>query len=131
MPVAEFPGTRNWGYDGVHLFAPQSSYGGPHGLQRLVDACHAHGLACVLDVVYNHVGPEGNYLPDFAPYFTARYRSAWGEALNFDGPDSDGVRRFFIDNALYWLREYHIDALRLDAIHGIFDFSAEHVLAQM
>jgi maltooligosyltrehalose trehalohydrolase len=131
MPIAEFPGTRNWGYDGVHLFAPQSSYGGAGGLQRFIDACHHHGLACVLDVVYNHVGPEGNYLREFAPYFTRRYGSAWGEAINFDGPDSDEVRRFFIGNALYWLREYHVDALRLDAIHAIYDFSAEHLLSEM
>ena len=131
MPVAEFPGTRNWGYDGVLLYAPQSSYGGPEGLHRLVDACHAHGMAFVLDVVYNHVGPEGNYLREFAPYFSDRYTSPWGEAVNFDGPDSDSVRRFVIDNALYWLREYHVDALRLDAVHGIFDFSARHILAEL
>ncbi len=128
MPVAEFPGRRNWGYDGVHPFAPQSSYGGPDGMKRLVDACHAAGLAVILDVVYNHLGPEGNYLGEFGPYFTDRYRTPWGSAINYDGPDSDEVRRYVVDNALYWVTEYHIDGLRLDAIHGIFDFSAQHIL---
>ena len=131
MPVAEFPGGRNWGYDGVGLYAPQSTYGGPAGLRTLIDACHRSGLAVVLDVVYNHVGPEGNYLSEFGPFFTDAYRSPWGEAINFDGPDSDGVRRFFIDNALYWLTEFHIDALRLDAIHAIFDFGAHHILEEL
>lgn len=131
MPVAEFPGRRNWGYDGVAPFAPQSSYGGPDGLKSLIDACHRHGMAVVLDVVYNHVGPEGNYLAEFAPFFNDAYKTPWGEAINYDGPDSDGVRRYIIDNALYWLTEFHIDALRLDAIHGIFDFSALHILREM
>lgn len=131
MPVAEFPGARNWGYDGVCLFAPHSAYGGPDGLKRLIDACHARGLGVILDVVYNHLGPEGNYLSEFGPYFSSRYNTPWGEALNFDGPDSDEVRRFFVDNALYWLVEYHVDGLRLDAVHAIFDFSAEHVLAEL
>ena len=131
MPVAEFPGSRNWGYDGVSLYAPHSAYGGPAGLKRLVNACHLGGLAVTLDVVYNHLGPEGNYLAELGPYFTDRYRTPWGDAINFDGPGSDGVRQFFIENALYWLTEYHIDALRLDAIHGIFDFSALHVLAEL
>jgi maltooligosyltrehalose trehalohydrolase len=131
MPVAEFPGDRNWGYDGVNLYAPQSSYGGPAGLARLVDACHRLDLAVVLDVVYNHFGPDGNYLGDFGPYFTRRYATPWGEAVNFDDADSDPVRRFFIDNAVYWCRDLHIDALRLDAIHGIFDFGAQHILDQM
>jgi maltooligosyltrehalose trehalohydrolase len=131
MPVAEFPGPRNWGYDGVSLYAPQSTYGGPAALKRLVDACHARGLAAVLDVVYNHLGPDGNYLAEFGPYFTDRYRTPWGEAVNYDGPHSDAVRRFFLDNALYWLSEYHFDALRLDAIHGIFDFSARHFLDEL
>jgi maltooligosyltrehalose trehalohydrolase len=131
MPAAEFPGRRNWGYDGVDLFAPHSSYGGPEGLKKLVDACHRAGLAVVLDVVYNHVGPEGNYLAEFGPYFTDHYRTPWGPAINFDGPGSDGVREFFIDNALYWLTEYHIDALRLDAIHSIYDLGARHVLAEL
>jgi maltooligosyltrehalose trehalohydrolase len=131
MPVAEFPGSRNWGYDGVHLFAPQSTYGGPRGLRRLVDACHTHGLSVVLDVVYNHLGPEGNYLADFGPYFTDRYRTPWGGALNFDGPESEGVRRHFIENARAWVREFHIDGLRLDAIHSIFDSSPRHILTQL
>jgi maltooligosyltrehalose trehalohydrolase len=131
MPVAEFPGSRNWGYDGVDLYTPHSAYGGPSGLKRLVDACHRAGIAVVLDVVYNHLGPEGNYLAEFGPYFTDRYRTPWGQAINFDGPGSDGVRSFIIENALYWLTEYHIDALRLDAIHGIFDFGAVHLLAEL
>ena len=131
MPVAEFPGTRNWGYDGVNLYAPQSSYGGPDGLKRLIDACHGHGLAVILDVVYNHLGPDGNYLGDFGPYFTRRYGTPWGDAINYDDDDSEPVRRFFIDNALYWLTEVHVDALRLDAIHGIHDFGPRHLLAEM
>jgi maltooligosyltrehalose trehalohydrolase len=128
MPVAQCPGTRNWGYDGVYLFAPQHNYGGPEGLKRFVDACHAAGLAVIMDVVYNHLGPEGNYLGDFGPYFTDTYRTPWGSAINYDGPESDAVRHFAISNAVYWIHEYHIDALRLDAIHGIFDFSAKHLL---
>ncbi|HEY2645574.1 MAG TPA: malto-oligosyltrehalose trehalohydrolase [Candidatus Acidoferrales bacterium] len=131
MPVAQFPGSRNWGYDGVYPFAVQSSYGGPLALQRFVNAAHAHGLAVALDVVYNHLGPEGNYLSQFGPYFTDRYRTPWGQAINFDGPRSDFVRQFFIENALYWFEKYHIDALRLDAIHGIFDFGAFHILAEL
>ena len=131
MPVAEVPGNRNWGYDGASLYAPQSSYGGPTGLKKLVDACHQHGLAVVLDVVYNHLGPEGNYLPEFAPCFTDTHHTPWGKAINFDGPESDGVRGFIIDNALYWLTEYHVDALRLDAIHGIYDFGARHILDEL
>ncbi|HEX6060006.1 MAG TPA: malto-oligosyltrehalose trehalohydrolase [Gemmatimonadaceae bacterium] len=131
MPIAQFPGTRNWGYDGVALYAVQDSYGGPDGFRRLVDAAHAHGLAVVLDVVYNHVGPEGNYLGAYAPYFTDRYRTPWGEAVNYDGADSDEVRRFVVDNALHWITEYHVDALRLDAIHGIYDFGATHVLREL
>src|SRR5262245_39879692 len=117
MPVGQFPGDRNWGYDGVYPFAVQNSYGGPQGLKRLVNACHCEGLAVVLDVVYNHLGPEGNYFADFGPYFTDRYRTPWGSALNFDGPHSDEVRNYFIENACCWLSEYHIDALRLDAVH--------------
>ena len=131
MPVAQFPGDRNWGYDGVYPFAVQNSYGGPEGLKRLVNACHQRGLAVTLDVVYNHLGPEGNYLQDFGPYFTDRYRTPWGSAINFDGPDSDEVRRFFIENALYWVTEFRVDALRLDAVHGIFDFSALHFLQEL
>lgn len=124
MPVAQFPGTRNWGYDGVLPSAVQNSYGGPAGLKRLVDACHAHGMAVVLDVVYNHLGPEGNYLSEFGPYFTDRYRTPWGLALNFDGAMSDHVRRYFIDSALYYVSQCHIDALRVDAVHSIVDSSA-------
>jgi maltooligosyltrehalose trehalohydrolase len=131
MPVAEFPGNRNWGYDGASLYPPQSSYGGPTGLKKLVDACHQYGLAVVMDVVYNHLGPEGNYLPEFAPCFTDAHHTPWGKAINFDGPESDGVRRWVIDNALYWLTEYHVDALRLDAIHGIYDFGAHHLLDEL
>jgi maltooligosyltrehalose trehalohydrolase len=124
MPVAQFPGSRNWGYDGVFPYAVQNSYGGPVALKLLVNACHQEGLAVVLDVVYNHLGPEGNHLAEFGPYFTDRYRTPWGKALNFDGAYSDHVRRFFIENALYWVAEFHIDALRLDALHAIADNSA-------
>lgn len=131
MPVAQFPGTRNWGYDGVHPFAAQNSYGGAAGLKRLVDACHQKGLSVILDVVYNHLGPEGNYLGDFGPYFTDAYRTPWGAAINFDGPDSAPVRRYFIENALYWITECHIDALRLDAVHAIYDFSARPFLEEL
>lgn len=131
MPVAQFPGERNWGYDGVHPFAPQNSYGGPEGLKRLVDACHRRGLAVILDVVYNHLGPEGNYLAEFGPYFSPRYRTPWGEAINYDWEGSDEVRRYFIDNALYWVSECHLDCLRLDAVHGIFDNSPRHILADI
>jgi maltooligosyltrehalose trehalohydrolase len=131
MPVAQFPGDRNWGYDGVYPFAVQNSYGGAEGLKRLVDACHRRGLAVVLDVVYNHLGPEGNYLRDFGPYFTDFYRTPWGEALNFDGPHSDHVRHYFIANALQWVDEFRIDALRLDAVHAILDFSARPFLEEL
>jgi len=131
MPVAEFSGSRGWGYDGVDLFAPHHTYGGPEGLKRLVDACHAAGLGVVLDVVYNHLGPAGNYLPEFGPYFSERHQTNWGDALNFDGPHSGEVRRFVVDNALAWLRDYHIDGLRLDAVHAIVDDSATHLLEQM
>ncbi len=131
MPVGQFPGPRNWGYDGVYLYAPQNSYGGPVALQRLVNATHRHGLSIALDVVYNHLGPEGNYLSAFGPYFTDRYKTPWGQAINYDGEGSDEVRRFFIENALYWLEDYHFDALRLDAIHGIYDFGARHFLAEL
>jgi len=131
MPVAQFPGDRNWGYDGVQPFAVQNSYGGPDGLKRLVNAAHAVGLAVILDVVYNHLGPEGNYLPEFGPYFTNRYLTPWGQAINFDDLDCDEVRRYFIENALYWIDEFHIDALRLDAVHAIYDFSARPVLQEL
>ena len=131
MPVAECPGGRNWGYDGAHPYAAQSTYGGPEGLRRLVDRAHGVGLGVILDVVYNHLGPEGNYLAEFGPYFTDRYRTPWGQAVNFDGPESDEVRRYFTDNALYWVSEFHVDGLRLDAVHSIFDFSALHILAEI
>jgi maltooligosyltrehalose trehalohydrolase len=131
MPVAQCPGMKNWGYDGTYLFAPQSSYGGPDGLKKLVNACHAAGLAVIMDVVYNHLGPEGNYLGDFGPYFTDTYRTPWGSAINYDGAESDPVRDFVTSNAVYWIHEYHVDALRLDAIHGIFDFSAKHILQEI
>jgi maltooligosyltrehalose trehalohydrolase len=131
MPVAQFPGDRNWGYDVAYPFAAQNSYGGPEGLQKLVDACHLRGMAVTLDVVYNHLGPEGNYLGDFGPYFTDRYRTPWGSAVNFDGPHSDEVRRFYIENALYWLSDFRMDALRIDAIHGMLDFSAYPFLAEL
>jgi maltooligosyltrehalose trehalohydrolase len=131
MPIAQFPGSRNWGYDGVYPYAVQVSYGGPDGLKRLVDACHQRGLAVVLDVVYNHLGPDGNYLSDYGPYFTERYKTPWGAALNFDGPQSDEVRRFFIENALFWVTEFHIDALRLDAVHAILDYSARTFLEEL
>lgn len=124
MPVNQFTGERNWGYDGVNLYAPHHDYGGAVGLKRLVNACHKAGIGVYLDVVYNHLGPEGNYLWDYGPYFTERYHTPWGASLNFDGPGSDHVRRFFIENAIYWLDEYHIDGLRLDATHALFDFSA-------
>jgi maltooligosyltrehalose trehalohydrolase len=131
MPVAQFPGSRNWGYDGAFPYAVQNSYGGPAGLKALVEACHTRGLAVVLDVVYNHLGPEGNYLAEFGPYFTDRYRTPWGQAINFDGSESDEVRRFFIENALYWTKEFHFDALRLDAIHAIVDPSARPILEEL
>ncbi|BAZ24322.1 malto-oligosyltrehalose trehalohydrolase [Kalymmatonema gypsitolerans NIES-4073] len=131
MPVAQFPGDRNWGYDGVYPFAVQNSYGGPEGLKRLVDACHQQGIAVILDVVYNHFGPEGNYMSHFGPYFTETYRTPWGSAMNFDDAQSDNVRNFFIQNALYWLRDYHIDGLRLDAVHAIYDLGAKHFLEEL
>ena len=131
LPVAEFPGGRNWGYDGVHFYAPESSYGGPDGLRRLVDAAHAHGLGVLLDVVYNHTGPEGSVLQRYGPYFTDKYTTPWGGGPNTDGPDSDEVRRFMIDNALYWVTEYHLDGLRLDATEFIHDFSATHLLEEL
>jgi len=131
MPIGQFPGSRNWGYDGVYAYAPQNSYGGPAGLRRLVDACHQRGLAVALDVVYNHIGPEGNYLDEFAHYFTDKYRTPWGRALNFDERHSDQVRRYFIDNAVQWIDEFHIDSLRLDAVHAIYDESARPFLREL
>jgi maltooligosyltrehalose trehalohydrolase len=131
LPVAQFPGERNWGYDGVYVGATQASYGGPRALKRLVDACHQRGLAIVLDVVYNHLGPEGNYLGEYGPYFTDRYKTPWGLALNFDGPYSDDVRWYFIHNALQWTDEFHFDGLRVDAVHAIVDHSAEPFLQDL
>jgi maltooligosyltrehalose trehalohydrolase len=131
MPVGQFPGERNWGYDGVFPFAVQDSYGGGAALQRLVDACHAQGIAVILDVVYNHFGPEDNFLGDFGPYFTDKYHTPWGQAVNFDDKGADAVRDFFIENALMWFRDFHIDALRLDAIHAIKDNSAVHFLEEL
>lgn len=131
MPVAQFPGDRNWGYDGTFPFAVQNTYGGPSGLRRLVDACHRRRMAVVLDVVYNHLGHEGNYLWGSAPFFTDRYRTPWGSAVNFDGPDSDDVREFFLQSALQWVRDFHVDALRLDATHAILDFSARTFLEEL
>ena len=131
MPVAQFPGSRNWGYDGVYPFAAQNSYGGPEGLKKLVNACHQRGLAVILDVVYNHLGPEGNYLGEYGPYFTDIYKSPWGPALNFDGAYSDDVREYFIQNALQWLVDFRIDALRLDAVHAILDHSPVTFLEEL
>jgi maltooligosyltrehalose trehalohydrolase len=131
MPIGQFPGERNWGYDVACPFAVQNSYGGPEGLKRLVNACHRAGIAVILDVVYNHLGPEGNYLGSFGPYFTEKYRTPWGNAINFDDAYSAEVRNYFIENALYWLRCFHIDALRLDAIHAIYDMSATHILREL
>jgi maltooligosyltrehalose trehalohydrolase len=131
MPLATFPGQRGWGYDGVDLFAPFPAYGTPAELAAFVHACHTHGLAVLLDVVYNHLGPDGNYLASYGPYFTERYKTGWGAAINYDGPQSDEVRRFVIDNALMWLEDYEFDGLRLDAVHAIFSFEAVHVLEEL
>ncbi len=131
MPVIEFSGRRGWGYDGVDFFAPHHSYGGPEGLKFFVEACHARKLAVLLDVVYNHAGPSGNHLARFGPYFSPIHSGPWGAVFNFDGPDSDEVRRFFCDNALMWFRDYHVDGLRLDAVHAIFDDSAVPFLEQL
>ena len=131
MPVAAFPGRHGWGYDGVHLWAVHEPYGGPDGLKRFVDACHRRGLAVVLDVVYNHLGPSGNYLGRYGPYFTDAYRTPWGAAVNVDQPGSDEVRAFVVGNALMWLRDYHLDGLRLDAVHAIQDRRAVHILEEL
>jgi len=131
MPVAQFPGSRNWGYDGVFPYAVQASYGGPRALKNLVNECHQQGMAVALDVVYNHLGPEGNYLNDFGPYFTDTYKTPWGDAINYDEAESDHVRRYFIENALQWIEDYHIDALRLDAVHAIVDASARTFLEEL
>jgi maltooligosyltrehalose trehalohydrolase len=131
MPIGQFSGHWGWGYDGTYLYAPHHAYGDPEQLKQFVNACHRHGLAVILDVVYNHLGPAGNHLADFGPYFTDRYATPWGAAVNFDGADSAEVRRFFCDNALMWLRDYHFDGLRLDAVHAIIDTSAVHFLEQL
>jgi maltooligosyltrehalose trehalohydrolase len=131
MPVAAFPGRHGWGYDGVDLWAVHDPYGGPDGLKRFVNACHLRGLAVILDVVYNHLGPSGNYLGRFGPYFTDAYRTPWGQAVNFDRAGSDEVRAFVIGNALMWLRDYHLDGLRLDAVHAIEDHRAVHILEEL
>ncbi|HEX6917365.1 MAG TPA: malto-oligosyltrehalose trehalohydrolase [Phycicoccus sp.] len=131
MPVAAFPSTRGWGYDGVDLYAVQDSYGGPDGLARFVDACHAHGLGVCLDVVHNHLGASGNYLARFGPYFTEAHHTPWGPAVNLDQPGSDVVRGFLVESALRWLRDFHVDALRLDAVHELKDDSPRHYLAEL
>ncbi|GEO09175.1 malto-oligosyltrehalose trehalohydrolase [Segetibacter aerophilus] len=131
MPVSQFPGGRNWGYDGVFPYAVQNTYGGPEGLKHLVQACHDIGIAVILDVVYNHMGPEGNYLGAFGPYFTDKYNTPWGNAINFDDEWCDGVRKYFVENVLMWFRDFHIDALRMDAVHAIKDFSATHILREI
>lgn len=131
MPVAQFPGPRNWGYDGAFPFAVQNTYGGYKALQQLVDACHKQGIAVILDVVYNHLGPEGNYLGMYGPYFTNNYKTPWGQAINFDDAGCDGVRNYYLENALMWFRDFHIDALRLDAVHAIKDMGAKHFLAEL
>jgi maltooligosyltrehalose trehalohydrolase len=128
MPVGQFPGSRNWGYDGVYPYAAQNSYGGANGLKKLADAAHAKGIAIILDVVYNHIGPEGGYLCNYAPYFTEKYSTPWGNALNYDDAYSDGVRNYFLQNALMWLDEFHIDGLRMDAVHAIVDLGAKHFM---
>jgi maltooligosyltrehalose trehalohydrolase len=131
MPIAQFAGTRGWGYDGVNLFAVNSAYGGPDDLKSFVDACHARHLGVILDVVYNHVGPEGNYLTKFGPYLTDRYKTPWGEAFNLDGRDSVHVRRFLIDNAVWWIRNFRVDGLRLDSVQTIIDTSEVHFLLEL
>jgi maltooligosyltrehalose trehalohydrolase len=131
MPVAEFSGDWGWGYDGVDLYAPHHCYGGPEGLKRLVNACHERGLAVLLDVVYNHFGPVGNYLNQYGPYTTDRHATPWGAAVNLDGRQSVEVRRFICDNAIMWLRDYHFDGLRIDAVHALIDMSALHILEQL
>lgn len=131
MPVAQFPGSRNWGYDGVYPYAAQDSYGGNLGLKKLVDACHQKNIAVILDVVYNHMGPEGNYLAEYGPYFTGKHSTPWGKAINFDDAYSDHVRAYFLRNALMWLDDFHIDGLRLDAVHAIIDHGAYHFLKEL
>ena len=131
MPLAQFPGGRNWGYDGVYPFAVQNSYCAADGLRNLIDLCHQKGLAVIIDVVYNHIGPEGNYFSNYGPYFTEKYQTPWGNAINFDDAQCDAVRRYFIENVLMWFRDFHADALRLDAVHAIKDFSPKHILQEI
>ncbi|MEP6260529.1 MAG: malto-oligosyltrehalose trehalohydrolase [Gillisia sp.] len=131
LPIAQFPGSRNWGYDGVNPYAVQENYGGVEGLKKLIDQCHQNGIAVLLDAVYNHLGPEGNYMSQYGPYFTEKYQTPWGSAINFDDKHSDEVRNYFIENALMWLEDYHFDGLRLDAIHEIIDRGARHVLREL
>jgi maltooligosyltrehalose trehalohydrolase len=131
MPIGQFPGNRNWGYDGVFPYAPQHSYGGPEGLKKLVDAAHQQGISIILDVIYNHFGPEGDCTSDYGAYFTTHYQTAWGNAINFDGEYSYGVRNYFIENALYWFETFHIDALRLDASDHIYDIGVKHFLQEL
>jgi maltooligosyltrehalose trehalohydrolase len=131
MPVGQFSGGRNWGYDGVFMYAPQSTYGGPRPLKQLIDACHRKKIAVIMDVVYNHVGPEGNVLEDYGPYFSYKYKTPWGPSINYDDYGCDNVRKYIVSNALYWITEYHADGLRLDAVHGIFDFSPKHILEEI
>lgn len=131
MPIGQFPGSRNWGYDGAHLFAPQNSYGGPAGLQRLVDAAHRIGMAVILDIVLNHFGPEGNYVGEFGDYYSTRYTTPWGPAFNFDGRNSDPVRTFVLENTWHWIADFHLDGLRLDAVHAMFDNSPQHILTEI
>ncbi len=131
MPVGQFPGSRNWGYDGVFPFAVQHSYGGAHGLQQLVNACHTKGIAVILDVIYNHVGPEGNYFEQYGPYFTDKYHTPWGKSVNYDDAWCNGPRDYVIENVLMWFRDFHIDALRMDAVHAIKDLSAKHLIKEI
>ncbi|MFW5831771.1 MAG: malto-oligosyltrehalose trehalohydrolase [Prolixibacteraceae bacterium] len=131
LPVSQFSGQRNWGYDGVYPFAVQNSYGGPKKLMELINICHEKGMAVIMDVVYNHFGPEGNYTGNFGHYFTDTYSTPWGESINFDGQHSDAVRNYVVQNALMWCRHYHIDGLRLDAVHAIYDFSARHIMQEL
>ncbi|MDQ1695173.1 MAG: maltooligosyltrehalose trehalohydrolase, partial [Frankiaceae bacterium] len=131
LPVATFDGPRGWGYDGVHLYAVHEPYGGPDGLKRFVDACHVRGIGVVLDVVYNHLGPSGNYLGEFGPYFTDTHSTPWGAAINLDAAWSDDVRQWIIDNAVSWLRDFHVDGLRLDAVHALVDTRATHILEDL
>jgi maltooligosyltrehalose trehalohydrolase len=131
MPIAAFPGRQGWGYDGVAPWSVHEPYGGPGGMRRFVDSCHDRGLGVLLDVVYNHLGPSGNYLAEFGPYFTDRYQTPWGTAVNLDGPGSDEVRAYIVENALHWLRDYHVDGLRLDAVHALTDTRAIHILEEL